>query len=241
MAREAEQQKQDEALLQACPAASLVHIPLWGSSLSPETPGQLQGSLAVPASCSVRLLRRIFARAVQVGTSLPLSLVACLSVYSSYCRAVTCLPTLAFCLRFAAESNLNLLQIQVQPSCVQLIMPQGGIALQDFTEGQEASIKQYGLDSSAGQQGLQVQMQLQEGSAKVHALVQQEVDLVKQELLSARLRSPASLNPTGSLLLLLPDLESLLQRQSCSINNGHVCKLPLVFCWLQSTRCAARV
>lgn len=67
MDREAEQQKQDEAVLQSCPAASLVHIPLWGSSLSPETPGQLQGSLAVPAACSVRLLRRIFARAVQVG------------------------------------------------------------------------------------------------------------------------------------------------------------------------------
>lgn len=70
-------------------------------------------------------------------------------------------------------------------------------------------------------------MQLQEGSAKVHALIQQEVDLVKQELLSARLRSPAPLNPTGSLLLLLLDLESLLQRQSSSTNNGHICKLPL--------------
>ena len=78
-------------------------------------------------------------------------------------------------------------------------MPQGGIALQDFIAGQEASIRQYGLDSSGGRQGLQVQLQLQEGSAKVHALIQQEVDLVKQELLSARLRSPAPMNFTGSL------------------------------------------
>lgn len=85
-------------------------------------------------------------------------------------------------------------------------MLHGGVALQDFIAGQEASIKQYGLDSYAGRQGLQVQMQLQEGSARVHALIHQEVDLVKQELLSARLRSPAPVNPTGHLLLLLPDL-----------------------------------
>ena len=82
-------------------------------------------------------------------------------------------------------------------------MPHGNIALQDFIAGQEASIKQYGLDSAAAGQGLQVQMQVQEGSARVQALIQQEVDLVKQELLSARLRSPATLNATGGLLLLL--------------------------------------
>lgn len=86
---------------------------------------------------------------------------------------------------------------------MQLLMPHGNIALQDFIAGQEASVKQYGLDSAAAGQGLQVQMQLQEGSARVQALIQQEVDLVKQELLSARLRSPATLTATGSLLLLL--------------------------------------
>ena len=199
--------------------------------------GAAASALRPPASCRVAWRCPLHALCASSGeslqglcrlvTSLPLSRTACLPVCSSYRRAVTCLPTLALCLRLAAESNQNLLQIQVQPSCVQLIMPQGGIALQDFIEGQEASIKQYSLDTSAGQQGLQVQMQLQEGSAKVHALIQQEVDLVKQELLSARLRSPAPLNPTGSLLLLLLDLESLLQRQSSSTNNGHICKLPL--------------
>ncbi|KAL3144898.1 hypothetical protein ABBQ32_003410 [Trebouxia sp. C0010 RCD-2024] len=65
VAREAEEKKQDEALMQSCPSSSLVHIPLLGSNLSPEAPRQLQGSLAVPPTCSVRLLRRIFARAVQ--------------------------------------------------------------------------------------------------------------------------------------------------------------------------------
>ena len=95
-------------------------------------------------------------------------------------------------------------------------MPQGSIALQDFIAGQEASIKQYGLDSSAGSQGLQVQMQLHEGSARVHALIQQELDLVKQELLSARLRSPGPLNPTGILLLLLPDLVVPTKHYPCS-------------------------
>ena len=104
-----------------------------------------------------------------------------------------------------AENSQSLLQTQVQPSCVQLVTLHGGVALQDFVAGQEASIRQYSLDSSAGRQGLQVQMQLQEGSAKVHALIRQEVDLVKQELLSARLRIPASPNPIGSLLL-LPDV-----------------------------------
>ena len=105
MAREAEQQKQDEALLQSCPAANLVHIPVWGSSLSPETPNQLQGSLAVPASGSVRLLRRIFARAVQVAASLPHSRCLLARASSFYCRAVTCLPTLALDLSIVAESS----------------------------------------------------------------------------------------------------------------------------------------
>lgn len=196
MAREAEQQKQDEALLRSCPPASLVHIPLWGSSLNPEAPGQLQGSLAVPASCSVRLLRRIFARAVQVGTSVSPLTYLCIHA----CSLQSC-----YLLAYASGvvANSNELPLQVQPSCVQLVMPHGNIALQDFTAGQEASIKQYGLDSAAAGQGLEVQMQLQEGSARVQALIQQEVDLVKQELLSARLRSPATWNATGSLLLLL--------------------------------------
>lgn len=77
-------------------------------------------------------------------------------------------------------------------------MPQTGIALQDFIAGQEASIRQHGLDGAAGREGLQVQLQLQEGCARLEALIQQEVHLVKQELLSARLRSPAQMKPTGS-------------------------------------------
>lgn len=90
------------------------------------------------------------------------------------------------------------LYVQVQPSCVQLVMPQTGTALQDFIAGQEASIRQHGLDGAAGREGLQVQLQLQEGCARVEALIQQEVHLVKQELLSARLRSPAQVKSTGS-------------------------------------------
>lgn len=78
MAREAEEKKQDEALMQSCPSSSLVHIPLLGSNLSPEAPRQLQGSLAVPPTCSVRLLRRIFARAVQVGDPLVLGVATCI-------------------------------------------------------------------------------------------------------------------------------------------------------------------
>lgn len=124
-------------------------------------------------------------------------------------------------------------------------MPHGNIALQDFIAGQEASIKQYGLDSAAAGQGLQVHMQLQEGSARVQALIQQEVDLVKQELLSARLRSPATLNATGSLLLLLL-VFAVLERFTVFCCAGtirqHVRTLPLPFLWqLGSRKCVASV
>ena len=241
--------------MQACPSSSLVHIPLWGSSnLSPEAPAQLQGSLAVPATCSVRLLRRIFARAVQVGNQPVLNMGACIllcalmpnsspgppmrwkalfvtknvtydlttDAYRTACSGVQKVKRLSIgncdlshCNTTPTCSTL-VLHLQVQPSCVRLVMQQtqqGGVALQDFIAGQEASIKQYGLDGAAGREGLQVQLQLQEGCARVEALIQQEVLLVKQELLSARLRSPALMNPTGSpcnttspcvLLLLLP-------------------------------------
>ena len=90
-----------------------------------------------------------------------------------------------------------MLRVQVQASCVQLVLPQGGPTLQDFIAGQEASIRQYRLQGDAARQGLQVQLQLEEGSARVQALIQQETDLVKQELLSARISTPAVLNATG--------------------------------------------
>lgn len=92
--------------------------------------------------------------------------------------------------------------MQVQPASVQLVVPHTGSVLQDFSAGQEADISQYGLDNHAAKQGLQVQLQLQEGCAKVQALIQQEVDLVKQELLATRLRSPAVMNAKGRHLLL---------------------------------------
>lgn len=87
--------------------------------------------------------------------------------------------------------------MQVQPSCVQLVLAQTGTALQDFIAGQEASIRQYRLEGEGARQGLQVQLQLEEGSARVQALIQQETDLVKQELLSARTSTPAVQNATG--------------------------------------------
>ena len=68
VAREAQQQEADEAVLHSCPPSSLLQIPVWAHNLAPGGPHQLQGTLCVPAACSVRLLRRVFARAVQVGS-----------------------------------------------------------------------------------------------------------------------------------------------------------------------------
>jgi hypothetical protein len=66
VAREAQQKLADDALLHSCPPSSLLQIPLWADNLAPSVPHQLQGTLCVPAQCSVRLLRRVFARAIQV-------------------------------------------------------------------------------------------------------------------------------------------------------------------------------
>jgi len=44
-----------------------------------------------------------------------------------------------------------------------------------------------------------VQLRLEEGSARVQALIHQETDLVKQELLSTRLTTPAAANAAGQL------------------------------------------
>ena len=65
--REAQQQQADEALLHNCHPDSLLRVPLWAHGLAPDMPHQLQGTLIVPSACSVRLLRRVFARAVQVS------------------------------------------------------------------------------------------------------------------------------------------------------------------------------
>ena len=44
-----------------------------------------------------------------------------------------------------------------------------------------------------------MQLRLEEGSARVQALIHQETDLVKQELLSTRLTTPAAANAAGQL------------------------------------------
>ena len=67
MAREAEQQRADDVLLGSCAAADLMQVALWGDSLVAGQAGQLQGTLTIPSACSVRLARRLFARAVQVS------------------------------------------------------------------------------------------------------------------------------------------------------------------------------
>lgn len=66
VAREAEQQRADAALLRTCAPQELIQIPLWADSLAPQQAGQLQGTLTIPAGCYVRLARRVFARAVQI-------------------------------------------------------------------------------------------------------------------------------------------------------------------------------
>ncbi|KAL0033080.1 hypothetical protein WJX79_001998 [Trebouxia sp. C0005] len=149
--REAQQKLADDALLHSCPPSSLLQIPVWGDNLAPGVPHQLQGTLCVPAQCSVRLLKRVFARAVQI-----------------------------------------------QPHCIQLSHPGGGSVLEDFIAGQEASIEQYGLQAQAGGKGLEVQLRLEQGSARVQALIHQETDLVRQELLCTRLTTPAAANAAES-------------------------------------------
>lgn len=89
--------------------------------------------------------------------------------------------------------------MQIQPLCIQLCQPDRGPLLQDFIAGQEASIQQYGVEGNAGSKGLEIHLNLQEGSVRVQALIQQEVDLVKQELLAARLR-PAAAHTAGHIL-----------------------------------------
>jgi hypothetical protein len=89
--------------------------------------------------------------------------------------------------------------LQIQPHCIQLSHPGGGSVLEDFIAGQEASIEQYGLQAQAAGKGLEVQLRLEEGSARVQALIHQETDLVKQELLSTRLTTPAAANAAGQL------------------------------------------
>ena len=90
-----------------------------------------------------------------------------------------------------------MLTMQIQPHCVMLSMPNGGAVLQDFVAGQEASISQYGLQGSSAKQGLTVQLRLQEGAARVQALINQEADLCKQELLASRLPRHTA-NATGT-------------------------------------------
>ena len=70
---EARQRQADEALLRGTPSAQLLQVPMWATSLSPDQPQptgkRLQGTLTIPNNCSVRLMRRVFARAVQVTTA----------------------------------------------------------------------------------------------------------------------------------------------------------------------------
>ncbi len=89
--------------------------------------------------------------------------------------------------------------LQIQPHCIQLSHPGGGSVLQDFIAGQEAGIEQYGLQVQAAGKGLEVQLRLEQGSARVQALIHQETDLVRQELLSTRLTTPAAANAAGQL------------------------------------------
>ena len=75
------------------------------------------------------------------------------------------------------------------------------MVLEDFIAGQEASIEQYGVQAQAqaAAKGLQVQLSLEQASARVQALIHQETDLVRQELLSTRLTTPAAANAAGQL------------------------------------------
>ena len=281
-AREAQQKTADEVLLHSCPPHNLVQVPLWAHNLTPGVPHQLQGTLTVPSACSVRLLRRMFARAVQVHSPVTLCFAAevkqqeqihCpakqlanqhdfqVKMGCSICRQFMC-SSVAWCMLCAGlpchadksllkpwpssiladlpHASIRTMQscaacilfvtkpmacdgsaisyaccvdccswlssawqrkmhagMQIQPLCVQLSLLDGGPVLQDFVAGQEASIRQYGLEGSAAGKGLEVTLCLQEGSARVQALIQQEVDLVQQELLSTRLRSPAAANAAG--------------------------------------------
>ena len=70
VAREAEQQRADEALLRSCAPQDLIQVPLWPDRLAPQQDQRLQGTLTIPAGCYVRLARRVFARAVQVTSPL---------------------------------------------------------------------------------------------------------------------------------------------------------------------------
>ena len=67
---EARQRQADEALLKATASAQLLQVPIWSTSLQPgqsqATASQLQGTLTIPKDCSVRFMRRGFARTIQV-------------------------------------------------------------------------------------------------------------------------------------------------------------------------------
>ena len=72
MDEESRQKHADEALLRGTPSAQLMQVPVWSNSLAPrqaeENGAHLEGTLVIPKDCSVRLMRRVFARAAQVRT-----------------------------------------------------------------------------------------------------------------------------------------------------------------------------
>lgn len=68
MDEESRQKQADEALLRSTPSAQLLQVPIWSNSLAAGQGGaRLEGTLVIPKDCSVRLMRRVFARAAQVS------------------------------------------------------------------------------------------------------------------------------------------------------------------------------
>lgn len=85
--------------------------------------------------------------------------------------------------------------VQIQPWCVEFLLPSSKEVVQDFEAGQEVFVARYRLQEQAG--GLQVQLRLEQGCAQVQALIDREVSLVKHQLLAARLTTPPAGSPAG--------------------------------------------
>lgn len=69
--------------------------------------------------------------------------------------------------------------------------------VQEFEAGQEVHISRYSLQDHA--EGLQVQLNLQQGCAQVQTLIDQEVALVKHQLMAAHTASPSVAPVPGKL------------------------------------------
>lgn len=100
-----------------------------------------------------------------------------------------------WCCEEGYDQASSILCLQVQPCCVQMVVTGSNELVQDFEAGREVLVGRYSLQNLAG--GLQVQLDLEQGCAQVQAFIDQEVALVKHQLLAADHHTPSTAPAPG--------------------------------------------